>query len=176
MAPTWRWTPSVGSEARAPICARLRPLRVAPERRSCGSRPALLPRTKSSTPGPVERAAATAPDDRSLSALRDGAHAMSHRDWLRLDARRRSAAGWAALLKELDVVLCPVSPVAAVRHEPEPEEVDSVDRRLARTIDVDGREQAYLDQIMWNVVVGMARLTATVAPVGRTADGLPVGA
>ena len=125
----------------------------------------------------VERAAATAPDDRSLSALRDRAQAMSHRDWLRLDARRRSAArGWAALLEGADVVLCPVSPVAAVRHDPEPEDVDSVDRRLDRTIDVDGREQPYLDQIMWNIVVGMAGLPATVAPVGRTADGLPVGA
>ncbi len=32
------------------------------------------------------------------------------------------------------------------------------------------------DQIMWNIVVGMAGLPATVVPVGRTAAGLPVGA
>ncbi|MDP9403599.1 MAG: amidase family protein [Actinomycetota bacterium] len=125
----------------------------------------------------VERAARTSPDDRTLSTLRDRAQAMSHRDWQRLDARRRSMArAWAALLEEVDVVLCPVSPVPAVRHDAEPGEVDSVDRRLARTIDVDGRARPYLDQIMWNIVVGMAGLPSTVAPVGRTAGGLPVGA
>jgi amidase len=125
----------------------------------------------------VERAACTPESDRSLPALRDKAQAMSHRDWQGLDARRRAMTrAWAALLEEVDVVLCPVSPVPAVRHDPEPAEVDSVDRRLDRTIDVDGRERAYLDQIMWNVVVGMARLPATVVPVGRTAAGLPVGA
>ena len=125
----------------------------------------------------VERAAGTSPDDRSLSALRDRAQSMSHRDWLRLDARRRSLArAWAALLAEFDVVLCPVSPVPAVRHDPVPEEVHDVDRRLSREIDADGRNQPYLDQIMWNVVVGMAGLPSTVAPVGRTAGGLPVGA
>jgi amidase len=102
---------------------------------------------------------------------------MSHRDWQRLDARRRSLGrAWAALLEDFDVVLCPVSPVPAVRHDPEPAEVDSVDRRLARTIDVDGRARPYLDQIMWNIVVGMAGIPATVVPVGRTAAGLPVGA
>ena len=125
----------------------------------------------------LERAAGTPSKDRSLSALRDTAQAMSHRDWLRLDARRRAMArAWVALLDEVDVVVCPVSPVPAVRHDPVPEEVHSVDRRLARTIRADGRDQPYLDQIMWNIVVGMAGLPATVAPVGRTADGLPVGA
>ncbi|MDP9420381.1 MAG: amidase family protein, partial [Actinomycetota bacterium] len=125
----------------------------------------------------VERAARTSAGDRSLPALRDRAQAMSHRDWQGLDARRRSMTrAWAALLGEVDVVVCPVSPVPAVRHDPEPGEVDSVDRRLARTMDVDGQARPYLDQIMWNVVVGMAGLPSTVVPVGRTAGGLPVGA
>ena len=125
----------------------------------------------------VERVRSRGADDRSLPALRDRAQAMSHRDWLRLDARRRRMArAWAALFEDVDVVLCPASPVPAIPHDPVPEEVDSVDRRLARTIEVDGRDQPYLDQIMWNIVVGMAGLPSTVAPVGRTAGGLPVGA
>jgi amidase len=116
-------------------------------------------------------------DDRSLRALRDRAQAMSGADRRRLDARRRSMAdAWGELTEEFDVVLCPVSPVAAVRHDPRPEDVDSVDRRLARTIEVDGRPRPYLDQVLWNVVVGVAGLPSTVAPVGRTAEGLPVGA
>ena len=122
------------------------------------------------------RAARRSPGDHTLPALRDRAQAMSHRDWQRLDARRRSMTrAWTALFDEVDVVLCPVSPVPAVAHDPEPGDVDSVDRRLARTIDVDGKPRPYLDQIMWNIVVGMAGLPSTVAPVGRTAGGLPVG-
>jgi Asp-tRNA(Asn)/Glu-tRNA(Gln) amidotransferase A subunit family amidase len=32
----------------------------------------------------------------------------------------------------------------------------------------------YLDQLVWNTVVGMARLPSTALPAGRTARGLPV--
>src|SRR5438309_2020387 len=64
----------------------------------------------------------------------------------------------------------------AIVHDPEPARVADLERRLARTIDVDGTTRPYLDQMTWNIVVGMAGLPATVAPVGLTADGLPVGA
>jgi amidase len=49
-------------------------------------------------------------------------------------------------------------------------------RRLQRTITVEGRERPYLDQMAWNIVVGCARLPATVIPLGLDADGLPVSA
>jgi amidase len=112
-----------------------------------------------------------------LPALRAAGQAMRHRDWQRLDATRRSlSAGWAALLDEVDVVVCPAAPVPALLHDPEPALVHDVDHRLAMTIDVDGRPRPYLEQILWNTVVGMAGLPSTVAPVGRTPAGLPVGA
>lgn len=115
-------------------------------------------------------------DDR-LPARRLRAEAMRHHDWVVLDLeRRRLAREWMALLADHDVVICPVSPVVAVPHDPEPERVAELERRMARTIDVDGVARPYLDQISWNIVVGMAGLPATVAPVGLTAAGLPVGA
>ena len=44
-----------------------------------------------------------------------------------------------------------------------------------RTIDVNGERRPYLDLMGWANLASVAYLPATVAPVGRTADGLPVG-
>jgi len=113
-----------------------------------------------------------------LSELRQKALSMSHGDWLELDTeRRRLSREWNRLLTEdVDVLLCPVSPVAALPHDPEPAKVDEVGHRLERRIDVDGTERPYLDQIRWNVLTGIAGLPVTTVPLGLTGGGLPVGA
>jgi amidase len=122
-------------------------------------------------------ARALEPDDPSLPARRAGAASMAHRDWLALDGhRRRLGRRWAALLRRCDVVLCPVSPVVAPPHDPHPHLVADLDHRLTRSIDVDGRQRPYLDQIMWSIAVGMAGLPATAVPLPRGGSGLPVGA
>lgn len=46
---------------------------------------------------------------------------------------------------------------------------------LARTIGVNGQTRPYLDQLAWAGVIETAYLPATIAPVGRTSNGLPVG-
>ena len=38
-----------------------------------------------------------------------------------------------------------------------------------------GAERPYSDLVRWTIVTGMAYLPATVPPIGRTADGLPIG-
>jgi amidase len=113
-----------------------------------------------------------------LSVLRSQALRMSHGDWLNLDSeRRRLSREWTRLLtEEVDVLLCPVSPVTAVRHDPDPSRVDEVGHRLERGIDVDGTTRPYLDQVRWNVLTGMAGLPATAVPLGVTDGGRPVGA
>jgi amidase len=125
----------------------------------------------------LERAAETlAPGDDSLAARRLRAEAARHHDWVALDGeRRRMARAWLALFEDYDVVLCPVSPVVALHHDPESSFVADLDHRIARTIDVDGVSRPYLDQLTWNIVVGMCGLPATVAPAGLSPDGLPVG-
>ena len=40
---------------------------------------------------------------------------------------------------------------------------------------MNGAERPYLDQIVWAGLVTVALLPSTVAPVGRTPNGLPVG-
>lgn len=92
-----------------------------------------------------------------------------HRDWLFAnEVRERYRAAWAELFRSHDVLLCPITPTAAILHDQESE-------LLSRTILVNGKPRPYLDQIAWAGLVGMVHLPATIAPVGRTAPGLPVG-
>lgn len=122
------------------------------------------------------RTARLDPADDSRAARRARAESMSHREWLQLDAeRRRLQRRWEALFLSVDVLLCPVAPVTAYPHDPKPERVADIDHRIARTIEVNGQPRPYLDQLVWTTLVGMARLPATVAPVGRAPNGMPVG-
>lgn len=122
------------------------------------------------------RAEAFDADDDSRAARRARAEVLSHRQWLQLDAdRRRMQRQWEDVFSAVDVLLCPVSPVVAYPHDPRPDLVADIDHRIARTIEVNGMPRPYLDQLVWTTVVGMARLPATVAPVGLSASGLPVG-
>ena len=92
-----------------------------------------------------------------------------HRDWVVLhEARERYRSVWADFFRKHDVLLCPVTPVAAIPHDQNPNWAD-------RTIRVNGETRPYEDQLVWAGLVGMAYLPATAAPVGRTPGGLPVG-
>jgi amidase len=117
-------------------------------------------------------------DEPGLVGQRARAETMSHAEWLRLDEHRHELQRrWVSIFSEVDVLLCPVIPVVAPEHDPveDLDAVASVDRRLARTICVNGAQRPYLDQLTWNIVVGLAGLPATVAPAGLSAQGLPVG-
>ncbi|HVL98918.1 MAG TPA: amidase [Egibacteraceae bacterium] len=115
-------------------------------------------------------------DDDSREARRARALTQPHARWLRVDAeRRRLRRAWMAFFERFDVLLFPVAPVVAYPTYPEPDRVDEMEKRLARTIDVNGRPRPYLDQIVWNTIVSSAGLPATAAPVGLTSGGLPVG-
>ena len=45
----------------------------------------------------------------------------------------------------------------------------------ARRLDVDGQSQPYTNNIIWAGLATGAGLPATVAPIGRTENGLPIG-
>jgi amidase len=108
-------------------------------------------------------------DDEELMARYARANTARHRHWLALnEARERYRRLWTDFFRKHDVLLCPVTPVAAFPHDHDP-------NWTARTIQVNGSSRSYEEQIVWAGVVGMAYLPATVAPVGRTAGGLPVG-
>lgn len=77
-------------------------------------------------------------------------------------------ARWASFFRSYDVLLCPVEPTAAITHDHSPDV-------NGRTLLVNGQIRPYLDQSVWPSLAGAAYLPAAVAPVGRTAAGLPVG-
>jgi amidase len=119
--------------------------------------------------GYVRTAESAAPDDSSRDAQFARGATLRHRDWLRLDEwRARYRARWAELFRDFDVVLCPIMPTAALPH-------DHGEPAAARRIVVNGEPRAYWDQLVWAAAVTTAYLPATVAPVGRTRGGLPVG-
>jgi amidase len=113
-------------------------------------------------------AAAMGPDDQSLEAIYVRGANVGWGDWqAAANIRTRLQRQWATLFKQCDVVLCPVMSTVAFKHD----HSDSSTRRL----DVDGQSQPYTNHIIWAGPATSAGLPATVAPIGRTETGLPIG-
>jgi amidase len=114
-------------------------------------------------------AASLPADDMSYFAQMQRGNALPHRTWLRLNEKRhRMRHAWDAFFKDYDLMICPISVTAAFPH-------DQKGLRHLRTIVVNNRKVPVVDQIFWAGYSGVAWLPSTAAPVGQTADGLPVG-
>jgi amidase len=101
-----------------------------------------------------------------------GGALASHRDWLaQREASLQARALWQRHFASCDVFLMPVDFVAAFAHDPRRKDWLNDDRKLM----VAGRPRDYTDQFKWISVATYTGCPATVAPVGRTRDGLPVG-
>jgi amidase len=98
-----------------------------------------------------------------------GQSPLSLRAWFDLLATRtRIRAQLRALFEAFDAVLCPVFGCAAFPHVTEPD-------WGKRTLTIDGHPTPYGAQGAWAGLASLGGLPATVAPAGRTADGLPLG-
>lgn len=107
-------------------------------------------------------------DDEKERALGEGFF-MSHRDWLLLEIERTQLRKkWDDYFRDVDVLICPVARIPAHPHDHTP--------IFERSYDFDGETEPYW-QVMgpWNSMALTAYLPATVAPIGRTSSGLPVG-
>lgn len=107
--------------------------------------------------------------DKSPTAQWARGIAMLHRDWVRLDYRRLlMRQKWADFFKTYDVLLCPAAPVTAFAHDQS--------ELFKRTLDVNGQARSYLDTMLsWAGLSLVSFLPGTVAPIGRVANGMPVG-
>lgn len=116
------------------------------------------------------RASVGAASDRVEAGLGESAYrSQRHRQWLSQNERRlQMRRKWRDFFTEVDAVLMPTLPTAAIPH-------DHTEPMGQRTITVDGQSRPYLDQLAWVGLTGVAYLPATVIPAGQTAEGLPVG-
>jgi amidase len=71
-----------------------------------------------------------------------------------------------------DVLLCPVTPTAAIKID----ESGGLPGMATRTMVINGQERNYMDNIRWAGLTIIADLPATVVPIGvLESSGLPVG-
>jgi amidase len=113
-------------------------------------------------------AAALSPDDVGLRATSLRGASMTHAAWLQASrSRLELRAGWQALFREVDVILCPPFSTPAFPHDHSRED--------ARQLDIDGKKIRYYDQLAWATIATLTGLPATAAPIGRNDDGLPIG-
>jgi len=103
---------------------------------------------------------------------RDGAdQAMSHRVWDVMHRERGELRQrWAEFFSDVDVLLCPVTPTPAFKHV----HATSGSNWAESVVDEYG-ELPYRHLLRWNTMIGSAYLPVTTPPVGRTANGLPIG-
>ncbi len=93
----------------------------------------------------------------------------THAEWMEANTRRYEArAAWAEYFSNYDAFLMPVVFIPAFPHDHSP----IMSQRVLQTPEGPRR---YMDQLFWSSFAIMAGLPATVAPVGSTKDGLPVG-
>ncbi len=87
-----------------------------------------------------------------------------------LDAQAAVRRRWANLFEAFDVVIAPTLGVAAFPH------FDPTSAWGDRRLTIDGAEASFGDQLAWPGMASLANLPATAAPIGKTSDGLPIGA
>lgn len=117
-----------------------------------------------------ERIAREAPaSDKSYLAEMSRANVMPHRQWLALnEARHKMRLKWAEFFEDYDLLLCPAAASAACPH-------DHAGERYERTILVNGKKVPTTDQLFWAGYSCVTYLPSTVAPIGFSKEGLPVG-
>lgn len=95
-----------------------------------------------------------------------GVNQAAHHWMIWNERREKMRSEIETLFEEFDVLLTPVTPTAAIRH-------DHSQPVVKRRIMVAGQPRAYMDQFCWIALATLLGLPATSVPVGRTAKGLP---
>lgn len=101
----------------------------------------------------------------------DARQGVPHRQWDVMHRRRGELRQrWAEFFTDVDILLCPVTPTPAFAHVHSSEGSNWANSALR-----DYGDMPYRHLLRWNTMIGCAYLPVTTPPIGRTADGLPVG-
>lgn len=94
---------------------------------------------------------------------------LSHKDWFALGVRRlKSRLAWQEYFKTFDAFLMPANCIPAFPH--------SHDRNMwGRVVEASDKPRYYAETFKWISPATLSGCPATVIPVGKTRDGLPVG-
>jgi amidase len=108
-------------------------------------------------------------DDHSYYADALRGQCMAHRDFLLAnETRHRMRRAWSRFFSEWDLLLCPPAASPAQKH-------DQCGERWQRSIEVNDHAVPQTDQMFWAGIAGLYLLPASVAPLGVTSNGLPIG-
>lgn len=109
------------------------------------------------------------PDDPSYLARMARGNVLPHRKWLPLNNERtRMRHVWADFFRNWDLLLCPAASSHAFEQNQQGERQD-------RMIPINGVPTPSTEQMFWAGYTGVVYLPSTVAPIGLTEAGLPVG-
>jgi amidase len=109
------------------------------------------------------------PNDAKLDALLVRSKVLTHRDFVKAGRIRTNIRHqWRELFKDFDVVCCPVMPIPAFAH-------DFTGNIETRTLKVDDRVINYGEVGIWSSVATLTGQPATVMPIGKSSEGLPIG-
>ncbi|MCF8068170.1 MAG: amidase [Desulfobacterales bacterium] len=107
--------------------------------------------------------------DQSETAREIRALTAYHRDWHILNQKRAiMRQKWEDFFEDIDVLLCPPARIAAFHHDH-----TDMSQRILR---INDRDEPYWEVMEpWISLSQVAYLPATIAPIGFTSTGLPVG-
>ncbi len=114
--------------------------------------------------------AAFVPGDSQLARAARGGSSR-HAQWIIAnEVRQEFRNAWEEFFHNYDALLCPATPCVAIPHNDR-----FGDMIIFRKLDGASGARPYMDQLVWPGMVGMAYLPSTVAPIGCTPGGVPVG-
>jgi amidase len=93
---------------------------------------------------------------------------IDHQSWMGLDSRRVGyRLRWQEFFRDWDILLCPISATTAFTHDHSLKD--------QRTLNVNGKQVSYWDQLFWAGIATLSYLPSTVFPTGLSKAGLPIG-
>ena len=103
----------------------------------------------------------------SMEEYAHGTNEPFHDYFIHHEQREKMRVELMSLFEDIDVLLTPVSPTTAIRHD----QTMPVSRRR---IIVNGKSRPYTDQFCWIALATVLGLPATSVPIGLDDSGLPV--